>query len=125
MPVGWTILAVIVAGVAGTLTNSAVVAALTPNAFGPLATSPGRLGVAVAVAVLLPAIYALTTGAGAAVIAIVALTVIPSLLAKLVFGIGAPWGFVLGVNAVYAVTAWAVYLGIGRLAGTGPSNAFR
>lgn len=125
MPVGWTILAVIVAGVAGTLTNSAVVAALTPNAFGALATSPGRLGVAVAVAVLLPAIYALTSGAGAAVIAIVALTVVPSLLAKLVFGIGAPWGFVLGVNAVYAVTAWAVYLGIGRLAGTGPSNAFR
>jgi glucan phosphoethanolaminetransferase (alkaline phosphatase superfamily) len=122
MPVGWTILAVIIAGVAGTLANSAVVAALTPNTFGPLATSPGRLGVAVAVAALLPALYALTSGAGAAVAAIVALTLIPSLLAKFVFGIGAPWSFVLGVNAVYAVTAWVVYLGIKRLA---PSSASR
>jgi hypothetical protein len=104
MPVGWTILAVIAAGMAGTLANSAVVAALTPNPFGALATRHGRLGVAVAVAVLLPAIYALTSGAGAAVAAIVALTVIPSMLARFVFGIGAPRGFVLSVNAVDAVT---------------------
>lgn len=115
MSAGWNILAVIVAGVAGTITNSVVVALLTPNEFVPLATSPGRLGVAVAVAALLLAIYALTSGIGAAIFALVALTVIPSLLAKLVFGVGAPWAFVLGFNAVYAVTAWAVYLGIGRL----------
>jgi hypothetical protein len=44
----------------------------------------------------------------------VALTVIPSLLAKLVFGVGAPWLFVLGVNAVYALAAWATYLAIAR-----------
>jgi hypothetical protein len=97
------IVAVILAGVAGTVANSVVVAALTPNPFVPLALSPGRNAVAIAVAVLLPVIHAVTSGVGAAVIALVALTVIPSILAKLVFGTGAPWHFVLGVNAVYAI----------------------
>jgi hypothetical protein len=55
------------------------------------------------VAALLPLIYARLSGAAAAVTAVLALTVIPSLLAKLAFGIGAPWGFVLAVNAVYAM----------------------
>lgn len=109
---GWRILAVIVAGVAGTVTNSAVVATFTPNEFIPLATSPGRIGVAVAVAALLPLIYAFMTGPGAVTLALFALTVIPSALAKLVFGVGAPWGIVLAFNGVYAVTAWAVYLTI-------------
>ena len=100
---GWRILAVIVAGVAGTVTNSAVVATYTPNEFIPLATSPGRIGVAVAVAVLLPLIYAFMTGPGAVTLALLALTVIPSALAKLVFGVGAPWGIVLAFTGVYAV----------------------
>ena len=106
------ILAVVVAGIAGTLANSVVVAALTPNEFLPLALSPGRNAVAIVVAALLPLIYARSAGATAAIIAIVALAVIPSVLAKTVFGVGAPWPFVLAVNAVYAVAAWAVYLGI-------------
>jgi hypothetical protein len=119
------ILAVIVAGVVGTLANSVIVAALTPNEFIPLAVSPGRNAVAIAVAALLPVIYAMTSGGVAAVIALAALTVIPSLLAKLVFGIAAPWPFVLGVNAVYAVAAWAVYLAIARTGSSRPSRATR
>jgi hypothetical protein len=119
------IVAVIVAGVAGTIANSVVVAALTPNAFVPLAVSPGRNAVAIAVAVLLPVIYAATSGVAAAVIALVALTVIPSILAKLVFGIGAPWHFVLGVNAVYAIAAWAVYAAIMRAGSDRPRLATR
>jgi hypothetical protein len=122
MPALRLILAVIVAGVAGTVANSVIVAALTPNEFIPLAVSPGRNAVAIAVAALLPVIYAMTSGGVAAVIALAALTVIPSLLAKLVFGIGAPWPFVLGVNAVYAVVAWAVYLAIAR---AGSARRFR
>lgn len=121
------ILAVVAAGIVGTIANSVVVAALTPNEFIPLALSPGRNAVAIAVAILLPVIYAMTSGAVAAVVAVVALAVIPSLLAKLVFGIGAPWPFVLGVNAVYAVAAWAVYWaierrGIGRRSVPGASS---
>ena len=109
-------LAVVVAGMVGTVANSVVVAALTPNAFLPLALSPGRNAVAILVAALLPVIYLTMSGGAAAALAIVALTVIPSLLAKLVFGIGAPWLWVLGFNAVYAVVAWAIYLAIARRA---------
>jgi hypothetical protein len=119
------IVAVIVAGVAGTIANSVVVAALTPNPFVPLAVSPGRNAVAIAVAVLLPVIYAVTSGVAAAVIALVALTVIPSILAKLVFAVDAPWSFVLGVNAVYAIAAWAVYLAIMRAGSSRPGHATR
>jgi hypothetical protein len=115
MPALRLIVAVIVAGVVGTVANSAIVAALTPNEFMPLVTSPGRNAVAIAVAGLLPVIYAVTSGAVAAIVSMAALTVIPSLLAKLVFGIGAPWPFVLGVNAVYAIAAWAVYWAIARI----------
>jgi hypothetical protein len=115
----------ILAGVAGTFANSVVAAALTPNPFVPLAVSPGRNAVAIAVAVLLPVIYAVTSGGAAAVIALVALTVIPSILAKLVFGIGAPWHFVLGVNAVYAIAAWAVYGAIMRTGSSRSGHATR
>jgi hypothetical protein len=119
------IVAVIVAGIAGTIANSVVVAALTPNPFVPLAVSPGRNAVAIAVAVLLPVIYAVTSGVAAAVIALVALTVIPSILAKLVFAVDAPWSFVLGVNAVYAIAAWAVYWAIMRAGSSRPGHATR
>jgi hypothetical protein len=109
MPAVRLIVATVVAGVAGTIANSVILALLTPNPFVPLAISPGRNAVAIAVAVLLPVIYAVTSGGAAAALALVAMTVVPSLLAKLVFGAGAPWGFVLGVNTVYALAAWAVY----------------
>jgi hypothetical protein len=120
MPALRRVVAVIVAGVVGTLANAIVVAALTPNRFIPLALSPGRNAVAIAVALLLPAIYAMTSGTAAAISALSALTVIPSLLAKLVFGAAAPWPFVLGVNAVYALAAWAVYCAIARIGASRP-----
>ena len=44
-------------------------------------------------------------------VALVSLTVIPSLLAKTVFGAGAPWLIVLAVNLVYAVAATGVWVG--------------
>lgn len=104
------VIAVIVAGIAGTLANSALVAALTPNEFAPPAASPGRN----AVAVLLPLLFATLPRLPAAAASLAALAVVPSILAKTVFGIGAPWGFVLGVNAVYALGALIVYTAIVR-----------
>jgi len=85
------IFAVVVAGVVGAVANSVIVAALTPNEFIPLAVSPGRNAVAIAVAALLPVIYASTSSVAAAIVGVAALTIIPSVLAKLVFGVGAPW----------------------------------
>ena len=78
MPRRAAVVAVVVAGIVGTVANSVIVAALTPNGFLPLAVSPGRNAVAIAVAVLLPVIYVAMSGVAAAVVAIVALTVIPS-----------------------------------------------
>lgn len=114
MPMLRIILAVVLAGIVGTIANSIIVAALAPVPLTALILSPGRNAVAILVAILLPVIYAGLAGAGAAVLALAALTVIPSLLAKFVFGVGAPWLFVLGVNAVYAIAAWATYLALAR-----------
>ena len=103
-------IAVIAAGITGTLVNSAAAAAvLGADKFAPFAFSPGRHGVAIAVAALIPAALAMLDGAAALGLAGVLLTVVPSLLAKLVFGSGAPWGLVLALNLVYAVTAIVVY----------------
>lgn len=110
------LVAVVVAGILGTIANSIVVAALTPNAVGPLILSFGRNAVAIIVALLLPVIFARLAGAAAWATGLVALTLIPSILAKTVFAVGAPWPFVIGVNAVYAVAAIVVYAVI---AGTG------
>ena len=111
-------IAVVFAGVIGTLANSAVVAALTPNAFVSLALSPGRLTVAVVVAALLPVAFTLLSRWPAVVTSVVLLTVVPSVLAKTVFGVGASWDFVLMVNAVYAVAAILAYALIARVLGS-------
>lgn len=118
MPILRIIIAVVVAGVIGTLANSVVVAALTPNAFVPLALSAGRLTVAVVVAALLPAAFTLMSRWPAVVTSVLLLTVVPSILAKTVFGVGAPWDFVLMVNAVYAVAAVLAYAFIAKIFGS-------
>lgn len=110
MPIIRVGIAVLVAGVVGTLANSAIVAALTANEFVPLAVSAGRNAVAVAVALLLPALFAIMPRIWAALTGILLLDLVPSLLAKTVFGVGAPWGFVLGVNAIYACAALLTYV---------------
>jgi hypothetical protein len=118
MATGRIVFAVVLAGIVGTIANSIVVAALTANEFLPLAISPGRNAVAIIVAALLPVVYLNLAGTTAAVVAIVALTVIPSLLAKLVFGVGAPWPWVFTFNAVYAIAAWAIYMAMARASST-------
>ncbi len=105
-----TAIAVIVAGIVGTLANSvAVVIAIPGIDLLELLAVPGRYLVAIAVCALLPFIYAQMSGTNAAVVSIAALTIIPSVLAKLVFGVGAPWIMVLFLNLIFAVVAWIVY----------------
>ena len=113
MSIARLVTAVVVAGVIGTLANSAVVAALTPNSF--LALSPGRLSVAVVVAGVLPAAFALMSLLPAVAVSAVLLTAVPSILAKTVFGVGAPWNFVLMVNAVYAIAAILAYAPVAKV----------
>ena len=104
------IAAIVAAGIAGTLVNSAAAAAvLGGDKFLPFALSPGRHVVAIAVAALIPVSFVVFDGAAALAMAGVFLTVVPSVLAKLVFGSGAPWALVFALNAVYAVVAIVVY----------------
>lgn len=103
------VVAVVIAGIVGTLANSVAVAAALGAAFVPLALSPARNAVAILVAALLPVIYRSLTGPAAHAVAVLALAIIPSVLAKLVFGAGAPWLTVLLLNTVYAVAAILTY----------------
>ncbi len=105
-----TALAVILGGVVGTIVNSVAVSFVIPSVdLLQLLQVPGRYTVAILVTALLPLIYAQTSGSGAMLVSIAALTIIPSVLAKMVFGVGAPWHLVLLLNLVFAVVAWAVY----------------
>lgn len=106
-----TLLAVVVAGIAGTIANSVVVASLVEQAdVVDLMLSPGRNAVAIAVAAMLPIVFRFVGPVMAVLEALLLLTAVPSVLAKTVFGVGASWGFVFGVNAVYAAVAVAVYV---------------
>lgn len=112
------IFALIAAAVAGTLANALAAAAFVNPDLIRLALVPGRYGIALAVALAIPLSLHLVRGRLAPWAALALLTVIPSLLAKLVFGAGAPWHLVLSLNAVYGLAALAAYrtvAGVSRL----------
>lgn len=106
--------AVVLAGLGGTLANALAAWQLAGADFLPLALSPGRNGVAIAVAALLPVVLPRVPGFWGWLFAFVVLAVVPSLLARYLFGVGAPWERVLLLNAVYAAVACVVY---GAIAG--------
>jgi hypothetical protein len=103
------LLAVVAAGVAGTLANALAAVVFVNPALWILALAPGRYAIAVLLALALPVIYRLQPGALGAVAALVFLTVAPSVLNKLVFGGVAAWHVVLALNFVYALAALIVY----------------
>lgn len=115
-----TVLAVVAGGVAGTLANALAAAALVNASLWILALAPGRYAVAILLMVAVPFLYRLLPGVRGAVLALVFLTVAPSLLAKLAFGALAPWPVVLSLNLVYALVALVVYR---LIAGSGLSGA--
>ena len=102
--------AVVAAGVAGTLANAVAAALIVDGALIRFTLVPGRYAVAILVAAALPIVFRRFDRQFATAIGLVLLTVAPSLLAKLAFGAGAPWPTVLGLNAVYALAAVAVFL---------------
>ncbi len=103
------IIPVVLAGVAGTLANAVAAAILVSPASIKLALVPGRYGVAIVVAGALPFIFAMAQQPISSMLAFVVLTVVPSLLSKLVFFAPRPWSIVFLLNAVYALVSLAVY----------------
>ena len=104
-----SLIAAVVAGIAGTVANSLIVSALVGAPVMGLIFSFGREAVAILCAFLLIPLFARLPETQAWIAGIVTLTALPSLLAKTVFAADAPWTMVLGVNAVYAVTAVIVF----------------
>jgi len=104
-----TAVAVVLAGVAGTLANALAAVVFVNPALWPLALAPGRYAIAVLLAAGVPAIYRLVPGAWGAALALGLLTVAPSLLNKLVFGGLAAWPVLLALNFVYALVALVVF----------------
>ena len=109
-----TVIAAVLAGIAGTIANSIAITAVMGAPVMPLIFSFGREIVAILVAMLLIPIFARMVGASAWITAFLALTIIPSILAKLVFAAAAPWSAVLMLNAVYAIVAIIVYVIVTR-----------
>ena len=99
------VIPVLVAGVAGTIVNAIAAAIVVAPASIRLALVPGRY----AVAALLPLIFSSLQQPISTVLGLVVLTIVPSLLAKLVFSVRSPWSIVLLLNAVYALVALVVY----------------
>jgi len=106
------IIAVILAGTAGTVFNAVAASiAISPNKINFLYV-PNRYLIAIAIAALLPFLYTYIGGVAGWALSLLALTIIPSVIAKLVLGAGAPWLLVLALNAIYALTALAIYRAI-------------
>ncbi|PWE34211.1 hypothetical protein DDZ14_00385 [Maritimibacter sp. 55A14] len=98
------------AGAVGAVSNAFAAGVIAgANTLALLAT-PARYAVACVLALLLPLIFRGMPRWSAMLLALAALTFLPSLNAKLVLGVGAPWQTVLVLNAVYAGVTTLVYL---------------
>ena len=106
--------AVVLAGIGGTVANALAVWQLAGGDPVALAVSPGRNGVAIAVAASLAVILPRVSGVWGWLFGLVVLAVVPSLLARYAFGIGASWEQLLLFNGIYALAACLIY---GAIAG--------
>ena len=104
-----TILAVVLAGVAGVLANAAAAALFVNPALWQLAMVPNRYLIGIALAVLVPLVYRVRPGAWGAALALLLLTLLPSLAAKLALGAVIAWPTLLALNFIYALAALVVY----------------
>lgn len=104
-----TALAVVIAGVVGTIVNAAALAIVLDAARLGLALVPGRHLVAIAVCAALPLLHSRLRAPWSWPAAVAWLALAPSLLAKLVFAAQAGWGQVLSFNLVFALAALFTY----------------
>lgn len=104
------IIAVVAAGVVGTVANAIAAGFfIGTDKFG-LVLVPGRYLVAILCAAVLPLSLGILKLPISNVSGIVVLILVPSFLAKFVFGAAASWSVVISLNAVYAIAAWVTYL---------------
>jgi hypothetical protein len=109
-----TILAAVLGGISGTIANSIAITLAIGAPLLPLIFSFGREAVAILVALLLIPIFTRLSGTTAWLVALVVLTLVPSILAKVVFGATVPLIMVLAFNAIYALVATVVYVLVTR-----------
>lgn len=103
------VFAVILAGVAGTLTNTLALAIVLGADRWSLALVAGRYVVAVVLCLALPILARAVRQPWFWIAGLTWLTILASVLAKLVFGVDAAWPTVLGFNFSYALAAMLVY----------------
>ena len=113
------LLAIVLAGLVGTLLNAAAVAIFVSPDRLALALLPGRYLVAILLCLPLPLLISRVRGAAFLIFGTLWLTLAASVLAKFLFGVGAPWPMVLGFNLVYAIGAIVTY----RIVSAGSARA--
>lgn len=100
---------VVIAGIIGTVANAIAINIMAGQEVMPLIVSFGRNAVAIIVALLLIPLFGTLSGGAAWIASLVALTVIPSILAVFVFDGPGQWTFVLTVSFIYAFVATLIY----------------
>ncbi|MDY8110530.1 hypothetical protein U0C82_15415 [Fulvimarina sp. 2208YS6-2-32] len=104
------ILGIVLGGILGCIATGAAVALIAGGDFAAFVTDPGKHGVSIAIAVVLPAFFLSMSMGWAILVGIVWCDVVAAVLTKFVFGgADAPWSMLLGFNLVYAVVAVLVF----------------
>ena len=109
--------AILVAGVSGMIVNAIVAALAVPGAgLFAMLSDPWRWGAAIAAAGLLPVIFANLPPVIRWFVAVIVLTAVTALFAKLFLGAPTAFSYVLSFHTVYGAVAATVY----RMATTRP-----
>ncbi|RFC66305.1 hypothetical protein DYI37_02315 [Fulvimarina endophytica] len=104
------ILGIIVGGILGCIATGFAVSWIAGGDLTAFLTTPGKYGVSIAIAVLLPVFFTSLPMGTAIIVGILWCDIAAAVLTKFVFGGGAaPWVAVLGFNLVYAVVATLVF----------------
>jgi hypothetical protein len=101
--------AVVVAGAGGVLASALAAAAFVSPDLWRLALAIDRYIVGILLFTLVPPFYSMLPDVRGAALATVFLTLMPTVLSKLVLGSPADWPLLLAVNFVYAVATLAIY----------------
>ncbi|PHR61289.1 MAG: hypothetical protein COA43_04745 [Robiginitomaculum sp.] len=110
-----TLIYIVLAGIVGTIANAVAAAIIVSPEKLNFIYDLSRYGIAIFLALLIPVIYRIMPSAlSRFLVSVLALTLGASLLAKLYFGVGAPWLLVLSLNLVYAVVTTTIYVGLSK-----------